>query len=207
MLLPLLLGQGTGGGATTYYQTCTGSITGAGSLRKRTQRKLLGTSTVTGLVRKKTSIRKTGTFTASAIAAKRTKDDVKTGSITPAGSLTQKIKFGKAVAGSITGSGVIRRKISKRVLGAFTASGSLRKLTRRVTLGSLSIAASVARRTRRRVAASITASGAITKVGLKLSKLTTGAVTAAGTVSRNHLTFVSDEFIRGVRRLYSLMSR
>lgn len=207
MLLPLLLGQGTGGGGTTYFQTCTGSITGAGSLRKRTQRRLTSAITSTGLVRKKTSIRKTGTFTASAVASKRTRDDVKVGSITPSGTLTQKIKFGKAVAGSITVSGVIRRKISKRVLGAFTASGSLRKLTRRVTLGSLTLAASVARKTRRRLTASITASGAITKVGLRLSKLIICAITGTGSVSRNYLTFVTDEFIRGTRRLYSLMSR
>lgn len=148
-----------------------------------------------------------GILTSSAVANKRSKDDTKVGSITLSGTLTQQIKFGKAVAGSLTlASTALVKRVRKQLKGTLTGLGAVRKRTQRATAGSVALAASIARRTRRRVTGTLTPSG-IYADALVFFKTLAGSSTAVGTASGVKTVFSIAGFLRSARGLYSRMSR
>jgi hypothetical protein len=148
----------------------------------------------------------TGLISASAIARKRSDGGLLSGTITMAGVLTERLRFGKTVVGSITQSGIIRRKTSKRVLGSVTGSGIVRKKTSHKVAGVLTIAATIVKKTKHKVTGGLAVAGSLFD-RWSTRKATSGSLSATGSTSTTYFNMTLGRVARGTRALYALIRR
>lgn len=130
-------------GATTFFQTNTGSLTATGAIEKQVNKELAGSTTATGALTRLIQKIVDGSATASGdVATQTVVQQAVSGSATAAGALTRQIN--KIVAGSATPTGTVQKQINKILVGTLTPSGALQKRIEKVLDGSLTPTGTVA---------------------------------------------------------------